>query len=304
MKKVLRIIKKTFKILFILAIVSIFYSFGYTSYENIKVSQDFKTFKNRAVYEKTVTLNNGMEDFKRHYYKVSRETSFELNDTRSVFRDDTEVKLGQKGDIFVTKLSPFKNVFGAHQFVSYYFGGHAAIYDGEKGYIEAVGFPDDFKEFINIIRDDGENVPNYSTTVNLNRSDYWTHRSLSVHEDNYYKYYYRPEVVGLRIKDVDSASIDAFVDNAYEKYEDNRLYNFLFFLDMKNKYYCTDLVSRAYTEVIHGESKGYAKELNDDGFITSVNDLILSKQTYITFIFEVKEENDEIVEYLYYLEDI
>ena len=38
-------------------------------------------------------------------------------------------------------------------------------------------------------------------------------------------------------------------------------------------------------------SKGYAKRLNDDGFITSIQDLILSKETFITFYVEIMKEN-------------
>ena len=85
---------------------------------------------------------------------------------------------------------------------------------------------------------------------------------------------------------------------------------------MRRKYYCTDFVSRVYEEAYYSavlgddnyRSTGYAKKLNDDGFITSVNDLILSNDTYIHFYVEINEEiydgNKTIVQNIYYLEDI
>ena len=45
----------------------------------------------------------------------------------------------------------------------------------------------------------------------------------------------------------------------------------------------------------------YSKSLNDDRFITSVNDLVLSDETYITFFYV--EVVDKIWN-IYYLEDL
>jgi hypothetical protein len=71
---------------------------------------------------------------------------------------------------------------------------------------------------------------------------------------------------------------------------------------MSYKYYCTDLVSRAYQHALVDEKdqRNYSRALNDDGFITSVNDIILSRETYIAFYVEIR---DDIV-HIYYLEDI
>jgi hypothetical protein len=48
------------------------------------------------------------------------------------------------------------------------------------------------------------------------------------------------------------------------------------------------------------DQKNYATVLNDDGFITSVNDLILSNDTYMTVYVEVIDD----VVHIYHLEDI
>jgi hypothetical protein len=52
--------------------------------------------------------------------------------------------------------------------------------------------------------------------------------------------------------------------------------------------------------VPESEQTNYSKSLNDDGFITSVNDIILSEETYIAFYVEII---DDIV-HIYYLEDV
>lgn len=303
MKKFIKILKKTIKIIGIFILFGIFYSFGYSAYENIRVNQMIKSFKNRADFETEVILFNGYETYKRRYYKVSRET-LEENDNLNVFTDELKHNIGQKGDIYVTKQSPFPHIIGVHQLMSFYAGGHAAIMDGKGYVIESTGYPENFETFIGIIKDDGSNKNNYINTVDVVSNDYWLNRAKPSDDKKlFYQRYYRSEFIGLRIKNLDQDKLDQFVDNAYQKYEDNRLYNFLFFLDMEYKYYCTDLISRAYSEIF-GEAKGYAKRLNDDGFITTVHDLILSKETYISMYFELTKENDEIIENIYYLEDV
>ena len=81
---------------------------------------------------------------------------------------------------------------------------------------------------------------------------------------------------------------------------------FYFFLDMKNKYYCTDLISRAYDYVLSDTNQNYyAKSLNDDGFITTVNDIILSRDTYLALHFEVEKVDEaHYIEKYYFLEQV
>ena len=122
--------------------------------------------------------------------------------------------------------------------------------------------------------------------------------------DDAYPYYgpnYRTNFVGLRVKDITSDQIDGVVEFANDQI-DWALYNFTFFLDMKYKFYCTDLVSRAYQSVMVDEEdqRDYARALNDDKFITSVNDIILSKETYMIFYVEIVDGITNI----YYLEDM
>lgn len=293
------------KLFFILAISGAIYSLGVAISENIQVNKEIDAFKARAkgnYIEEIVTIK-GVEQIRR-YYSVSRETSYELSDTRSVFQSSTRLELGQKGDIFVSQDSPFPHIPIIHQFISYYFGGHAAIHTGEGTFVEAVGFPDSDESLWDIMTHPGNRPHDYSTVIDVSTDNYWLDPTYRRTSDKAYSYFgrnYRNDFVGLRVKNITSDQIDGAVDFAMDKVG-TALYNFWFFLDMKYKYYCTDLVSRAYQDVMIPSHKQrlYAKSMNDDGFITSVNDMILSKDTYIIFYVENKDN----ITHIYYLEDI
>ncbi len=298
-------LKRTIKTIILLIGMGILYSLGVAISENIQANRAIEAFKARALfeYEETIMYSAGVEQTRR-YYKVSRETSYELEDTRSVFYNDTRKYLGQKGDIFMTSESPFPSNKPIHWFISYYFGGHAAINNGENRFIEAVGFPDEDETLLDIIMHPG-NVPHdLSVTVNRSNTNYWLNPRYRTETDRDFPYYgtrYRNHFVGVRVKGATSDMIDGAVDYARDKVDFN-LYNFLFFLNMEYKYYCADLVSRAYQSVmVEPENQRlYSRSLNDDGFITSINDILLSNETYITFYVEYIDE----VAHIYYLEDI
>ncbi len=296
---------KTLKVIVILILMGVLYSVGIAVAENVQAARAIKAFKEKAVfeYEETIEYSYGNVQTRR-YYKVSRETSYELGDTRSVFYDDTRKFLGQKGDIFVAQDSPFPYKPLIHLFVSYNFGGHAAIKSDDNRFIEAVGFPQEGETVLDFILHPGNEPHDYSATVNKSYSNYWLNPVYRPESDQEYPYYgrnYRKRFVGLRVKDISDEQLDGAIQYADDKVGKN-LYNFLFFLDMKYKFYCTDLVSRAYQSVMVEESKqrNYSKALNDDRFITSVNDLILSDETYITFYAEIIDD----IWHIYYLEDL
>ena len=297
---------KRFLIVFLILAVSVFaYSMGIATYENIKVNKIINDFKARSVYEneETIEYYSGVYQT-RVYHKVSRETSYELNDTRSVFTDDTRKLLGQKGDIFLSQQSPFPQTPIIHPWISYNFGGHAAIHNGNNRFIEAVGFPQADETILDFIFHPGNEPHNFSATVNVTSSNYWLNpnfRSEFSPDYKYYGNYYRPKFIGLRVKDVTQDQIDGAVAYANDKVDFN-LYNFTFAIDLEYKFYCTDLVSRAYQSVLiePENQRNYARALNDDRFVTTVNDMILSKDSYLTFYVEII---DEII-HIYYLEDI
>jgi hypothetical protein len=295
-------ILKSFLVFILMAMV---FSLGTAVSENVRSKRMIEDFKARGVfeYEETIQYHPGIFQTRR-YYRVSRETSYELEDTRSVFYDGTRKFLGQKGDIFATHTSPFANLPLVHLFISYYYGGHAAINNGQNRFIEAVGFPDEDETLLDIILHPGNIPHDLSVTVSRSGSNYWLNPTYRTESDREYPYYgtrYRNEFVGLRVKGITDEELDGAVAYAQDKV-DKALYNFLFFLNMEYKYYCTDLVSRAYQSVLVEESKqrNYSRALNDDRFITSVNDLMLSKQTYMIFYVEFIDE----IAHIYYLEDM
>lgn len=297
--------KRTMKLVLILAVFFIFYSFGIAVVENMHVNREVQAFKDRAVFvkEELFLYRSGVVQH-RKYYEVPRETSYELLDKRPVFTHDNRRLLGQKGDIFVTQESPFPHLFGIHQFITYYFGGHAAIHNGINGFIEATGFPEGDETVLKIMLHRGQNPHNYSVTAKNTQTNYWLEpqfRDETAAEYPYYGPYYRNHFMILRVKDITEEEIDRVVDYALDQV-DVALYNFLFALDMTYKYYCTDLVSRAYQHVLvePNKQREFSRALNDDGFITSVNDLILSKQTYLVAYVEVIDN----VFHIYYLQDI
>jgi len=221
-------------VIFILLIIPglFIYGFGVALVENIKTNQAIEAFKGRAngIYTEE-SLDFGGTIQIRRYYEVSRETSYELSDTRSVFYDINRTYLGQKGDIFVTHESPFPNVPVIHQFISYYFGGHAAINNGENKFLEATGFPNDDETLLEIILQPGDEPNDYSTKMSLSSTNYWLnprYRTSTADEYPYFGSNYRNDFVGLRVKDITSEQIDGAVEFAASKV-DAALYNFTFF---------------------------------------------------------------------------
>jgi hypothetical protein len=298
-------IKRTLKLFLILALMGAVYSLGKAANENTRVNKDIEDFKSRAVFVGEFEIEYRLGVYQtRRYYEVPRETSYEVNDQRSVWSDPSQKLLGKKGDIFATYPSPFPHIPGVHQFITFYFGGHAAIHNGNGGFIEATGFPEGDETVWDIITHDGSKPHDYSVTVHNGQTNYWLNPVFRTESDEAYPYYgsnYRKSFIVLRVKDVTSNQIDQAVSFAADK-ADKALYNFLFFLDLKYKFYCTDLVSRAYQDALIPVEKqrDYSRALNDDGFITSVNDLVLSKYTYITAYVEIIDD----ITHIYYLKDI
>jgi hypothetical protein len=304
-KPVVRIIGRTFKFIILAILFGAIYSVGVTIHENIKAENTIEAFKARAVevIEETVDYNGTPQI--RRYHIVPRETSYELADTRSVFHDETKLELGQKGDIFTTQQSPFPMIPAFHFFMTTYYGGHAAINDGQNRFYEATGFPDDDESLLDIMMHPGNEPHDFSVTAARNPRNIWLKPGYRPKSDPSYPAfgeYYRKEFIGLRVKNITDAQLDDVITFSQDIVDKDSIYNFLFFLDMEYKYYCTDLVSRAYQHVLvpEDEQRQYSEALNDDGFITSVNDLLLSDDTYMMFYVEII---DDIVN-IYHLEDV
>lgn len=303
--KVWRLLRRSLILFIFFCFGGASYSLGVAVFENVESSVVINDFKNKATFEYTDTVMYGTYEQIRHYYVVQRTEDYELDDTRSIFEDEDRKHFGKDGDILMTWDSPFPYIPVIHQFISFYFGGHAALKSEELGYIQATGFPAPGESLLEIILTPGDTTEPYqSVTADRVTADYWTNPVYRRDTDDSYPYYgsyYREKFFGVRVKNIDQETIDGAIDFANSKVN-QAMYNFLFWLDMKNKYYCTDFVSRAYQSVMvpEDEQGNYAKVLNDDWFITSVNDILLSDDTYLTFYAEVVDNELNI----YYLEDI
>lgn len=279
---------------------------AYSIYQNIKVNISIKNFTHRSSFSETETVvfPNGIKE-QRMYHPIDRRYDYELSDEREVFYDKiNRIYLGQMGDIFVTQESPFPNIFGFHQLMSFLVGGHAALSNGNNQFIEATGFPQADENVYDIIKDESDGTHDFSVGVNQSVNNYWMLPDYRGENDPSYPYYgsyYREKFIVLRVKNLEVETLNKTIEYANMHLMNRSLYNFLFFLDTHNKFYCTDFISRSYRYGMQTENSdiSYPLALNDNGFVTTVNDLILSDDTYIT----AYVENSNGVRHIYYLAD-
>lgn len=291
--------KKIIKTFVFLLIFGLGYSLGVAVFENFEYNSLVKEFTERGVLVNTINYDG----YNYNYYEVERVHDYEFDNKPTIINDSpANLVVGRKGDILLTPQSPFPYAWGIHEFVSFFFGGHSVlISDNNNSIIQSTGINAakgisldviiDTVFHDGVIKDDdvvAEEITNYFFRPN--------YRSEQDSSFNKYKKFYRTEVLGLRVKNISDAQIDIAVDYAKELVN-KALYNYLFVLDYKEKYYCTDLVSRSYKNSYNNDHEKI--NLNDDGFITSVNDLVLSEDSYLFFYWKVEGDNVN----LYYLKD-
>ena len=250
-----KIIFKYILQLIILLFISLFIGiFVTSSIENIYINKEINSFKRKGIFQEEMSSDT------EKYYKVSRETW--MNDTPSYIVMDGIMTYGGPGDIVVGMKSNVQNMPGITDMIEFFAGGHTSSvcfnenYDGVQ-----------YKSNHSI-----ESKP--ESGVRCVHNKFWNNVN------------YQTNVVCIRVK----ASTET-INNAFHFMCDQigKKYNTSFIFNTKNRYYCSDLISRAY------ESQGYT--LNSDGFYTSVHDLICSPLTYISFYKEYKKG----ISYYYYL---
>lgn len=301
-KTITQYAKAYFKVSTLIVITGLIYSLGGVIRLDAIAQAEIDHFISRATfeYEEVRQLTYGEEI--RRYYTVSRET-FELEDQRDVFTNASRDTIGKTGDVFVTRQSPFPSVPIVHQWISFFFGGHAAILDENNRLYEATGLGSSDTTIPEVILHPGDEPHDYGVTTAYS-SNYWLNpyrRSETDPSYPYYGRYNRNEFLTLRVKNTTDEMRAGAVDFARRTYTGERLYNYTFFLDMTYKFYCTDLISRAYQDVLIPKDKqqNYSMVLNDR-FITSVNDLINDEETYISSYVYIEGN----VVNIYYLENV
>lgn len=295
---------------FILFVILFFfmYSIGVSTYENIKRQEKLDEFKSRA-YESTEEVRY---DETYIYHKVARVHPWELADERNVFYDANKVYPGIQGDILLAFDSPFPYVPVVHEMISFWLGGHAALVTKNNQIIQSTGMTSngllDFGTMFNVIAHRGYDEDDVYGVSAQTASNYWMtpFRNANHAEYPYYGRYYRPEIYAVRPKFRDPDKIQEHIDEALDyalDKVDRALYNYLFIFDTENKFYCTDLVTRAYQAINVENGPNY--NLDEDGFIPSDYDILLADDIYITIYKETKkDENGNNVIHVYYLEDI
>lgn len=268
--------KYTLRNILILVAGFFIFLFGQTLGEHIAIQREIRQFVQRGVLDEI----NSTDTIK--YYKVSRETYYPNELVRNPFYSNNYLKPGAAGDIFVTQQSPLVAYPGIHEFVTFFFGGHAAMVDQNNKIYETIGIPNSDEKLLDVIINGGADthvvggIGNYWLDPNFRREDSFDPSYLA------FGSWYRNKWIGLRVKGVTQDDIDYALAYVEDKAEQKAQYNFLFVLFTKNKYYCTDIVSRAYEAVKNEEGK-QKYQFNRDSIAVTVNDLILSKSTYISY---------------------
>ncbi|WP_162146860.1 hypothetical protein [Acholeplasma granularum] len=294
---------KILKLIGYLFLLIVAYFIGESIYENYKTDQKIEAFKQRA-YETVVEEKYGTTYF---YHKVKRTYDYEIEDSRNVFYDENKIEPGLKGDILLTFQAPFPYIPIIDPIISYWLGGHAALVSDNNKIIQSTGMTSngllDLSTMFSVILHRGYDETNkFGVSVQEVRN-YWLKptRNETHAEYPYYGEYYRTEILTTRLKYKDQSKKDEEIDiavNFGKNQVDRGLYNYLFIFDTKNKFYCSDLITRAFNDINRVNDTDY--NIDEDGFIPSIHDILLSDDIYITIYKETKSDGIHI----YYLEDV
>ena len=171
----------------------------------------------------------------------------------------TKIEPGIKGDILLTFQAPFPYVPIIDPIISYWLGGHGALVSDNNRIIQSTGMTPngllDLSTMLNVILHRGYDEEDiYGVSVQEVRN-YWLRPTRDESHAEYPYYggaYYRSEILATRLKYKNPETRDEEIDLAVDfgKNQVNRgLYNYLFILDTKNKFYCTDLITRAFNNI-------------------------------------------------------
>ena len=165
--------------------------------------------------------------------------------------------LGNTGDIFIMPQSRMEFFPMSSQIISYMFGGHAGI---------IVDGGTALVEAMGGYGDESDITQNVTDLFDEERT-----------------------VVGIRVK---ASKTDRLVASENAKCLIGEKYNYSFIFNTKNSYYCTDICDRIYSEEF-----GLEYNIDENGFYTSVPDLLLSSDVEISFVKYIKDGRV----YIYYL---
>ncbi len=255
MKKIrLRFIRTIILAFFLWALIS-------SCVENVEVSVEISNFTKKGV------LNEEISTKTTKYYEVKAQ---EWQDNQTSYEKiGSKVYYGSPGDILVGIPSTFKGVPFVYEFITFFFGGHAAL----------CAFPYEDYENKVLLTDSIEISGLSSDPINnlVSEQDraFWSNSN------------WRSEIICLRVNATYEEKQMAF-NQAVSNFGDP--YNYSFIFNTTNTSYCSDIISKAYL--------GAGINLNNDKFATTIQDLIVSNKTYISLYKTVDSDN---ITHIYYL---
>lgn len=236
-------------------------------FEKSVVNNEIEQFKERGIFEITTNIQGQNVDI----YKVKPKYDYEDGKT-FVFDSSFTSKyyIGSTLDIILTTRNPLRMyptalVRDTADIISKLaFSGHATMNIADDGseIIECVG------------NDEDKNGVRIAEQI-------WVYTEVRYGND-------AQIILGLRIKNIDELTKKNICNNV--KKLEGKQYNYLLPFYSKNKYYCTDLISRVLKEE--------NIRINYDGFYTTGNDIIISNQTYLIFLCERIEDGYFKIYYL------
>ena len=198
------------------------------------------------------------------YYSYKKE-----GDVPGYYSTGSTVYPGNYGDVIVSPDATLVNEF-ISGFVSYFAGGHAAYVTKE--------FSDYSVHFTNFDSVEATGMNEGLNPSQIANRAYWIN-------DRTFK-----ETIGLRMNGITDEQKDELMSIISGELGD--YYNFSFGLfESKSKSYCSDLISKAYNRI------GY--DLNKDKFFTTIYDLVVSPDCYISYYHYFDSDG---VKYVYYIE--
>ncbi|HPT88888.1 MAG TPA: YiiX/YebB-like N1pC/P60 family cysteine hydrolase [Bacilli bacterium] len=227
-------------LLFLLALAFIFTVNG--TIERQYVKREIRDFVSRAEYIAPGVLFD-YDDTKERFYIVRKKYDYE--DVNYNTYDYINEYIGSTGDIIVTNRNPLSEIKILDSLIVHFWIGHAGL----------------------VLTDDG------SQTLEIVGND--TLESNEVLElDNTFNINLRgEEVVGLRIKGITSENKER-IQVIKDKYLGKK-YNYLFIINLANRFYCIDLITRVLEDV--------GIRINYDFWVSTGNDMITSKNTYLFY---------------------
>lgn len=214
------------------------------------VKKEIREFMLRG--ELLLPSTNFNYDINRERFYIVR-SEYDYEDTSFNTYNHSTKFIGSTGDILITNRNPLPEISVLDPVFVHFWIGHAAL----------------------VIEDDGSKILEIVGNDTLESNEVLISKNLF-----YLSYLKSEEVVGLRIKDIDQEKKEEI-----KVVKDSFLglgYNFFFVIPIAKRYYCIDLI----TSVLEKTNIN----INYDFWVSTGNDMIINKKTYIFYYSHVDKE--------------